>query len=90
MNRNDSYKAAIRQVLAPYASEEMAEIERAEAAEHEYSACSMAKIGGILSSGHPHSTMGTGRRIGIGILAAVLLAGVTCGAVEPIREKIAK
>lgn len=89
MKQNDGYRAAVRQVLEPYAAEERADISRSESMVWEESPESLARISGILQSQRNRSAAGTGRRIGIGILAAVLLAGVTCGAVEPIREKIA-
>lgn len=89
MKQNDGYRAAIRQVLEPYAAEERADISRSESMMWEESPESSARINGILQSQRNRSAAGTGRRIGIGILASVLLAGVTCGAVEPIREKIA-
>lgn len=89
MKQNDGYRAAVRQVLEPYAAEERADISRSESMVWEESPESLAKINGILQSQRNRSAAGTGRRIGIGILASVLLAGVTCGAVEPIREKIA-
>lgn len=89
MKQNDGYRAAVRRVLEPYAAEELSEISRTESLGWNESPESMEKISGILQSQRNRSTAGSGRRIGIGILAAVLLAGVTCGAVEPIREKIA-
>ena len=89
MKQNDGYRTAVRQVLEPYAAEERAEISRSESMVWDESPESMARISGILQSQRNRSAAGTGRRIGIGILAAVLLAGVTCGAVEPIRQKIA-
>ncbi len=90
MKQNERYGTrAMKQALEPYAAREIREIGRTGDMEYEYSVQAMEKIHGIIAAHRIRRTVRPGRRIGVGILAAVMLAGVTCGAVEPIREKIA-
>ena len=91
MKRNRiSENEGMKSALMPYVKAETEQIGWEEKVPHEYSAASMAKINGILSAAsYKQRRVPVSRRIAAVCAAVMLMAGVTCAAVEPIRERIA-
>lgn len=90
MKKNDSRGyTAMRSALMSYVTRMTEEIAEEEGMTHEYREETMKRIQHIMEEKRPGNPMKLGRRLAAACFAAVLLAGVTCTAVEPIRERIA-
>ncbi|MBQ8332592.1 MAG: DUF4367 domain-containing protein [Clostridia bacterium] len=90
MKANDSRGyTAMRRALMPHVTRMTEEIAEEESMSHEYREETMNRIHHIMEEKQPGRSGKLGQRLAVACLAALLLAGVTSAAVEPIRERIA-